>query len=147
MQQNCHSILVEASAKDIFPQILLWGEAEWWPKKSQMKFIRETSGEIKIGTRYLQKVLLPFAPQWEVEVNCLESNKKVGRKFLNGIFTGAEWVELEPVAGLTKVKYIMNFEVNGFLNRGLWNLFFRRLHDRNLEMILTNLRDFIVNKI
>jgi len=146
VQQNLHSILIEAQPKDVFPQILLWGESKWWPKNSQMKFIRETPGEIKIGTRYLQRVLLPLAPQWEVEVNIIEPGKKVGRKFLNGIFSGVEWVELEPVVGLTKVKYIMNFEVNGILNRGLWNLFFRRLHDRNLEVILANLRDFIVNK-
>jgi len=143
MPENRHSIFIEASAAEIFPQILLWGEANWWPEKSQMRFIKETSGDINVGTRYIQKVLLPFAPQWEVEVDCIVSNQKVGRKFLNGIFNGREYVELEPTAIGTKVNYVMNFEINGSVHKVLWNLFFRKLHDRNLTMILSSLKDFI----
>jgi len=146
MAQNRHSIFIEATAFEIFPQILLWGEASWWPEKSAMKFIRETPGEVKIDTRYTQKVLLPFAPQWQVEVNAITANQKVGRRFLNGIFKGEEWVELEPAAIGTRVNYVMDFEINGAINKILWKLFFRRLHDKNLEMILENLREFIVGK-
>lgn len=146
MQENRHSIFIEASAWEIYPEILLWGESVWWPKNSQMRFIRKAPGGIKVSTRYIQKVLLLFGPQWEVEVNTIEPNKKVGRRFLNGIFKGGEWVELEPTAIGTKVNYAMDFEINGAINKILWNLFFRKLHDRNLEMILTSLKDFIIAK-
>ena len=146
MEQNRHSIFVATTAFEIFPQILWWGEAAWWPKKSQMKFIRKTPGKLTVGTRFIQKVLLPFGPQWEVEISEIEPNRKVSRRFLNGIFKGEEWVELEPSAIGTKVNYVMNYDINGLINRLMWKLLFRRLHDRNIEMILSNLRDFVTPK-
>jgi hypothetical protein len=146
MRQNRHFVLVSATASQIFPQILLWGEAKWWPEKSQMKFICLTPGNLTVGTRFVQKVLLPFGPQWEVEINRIEPDKKVGRRFLNGIFKGEEWVELEPAATGTKVNYVMNYDINGAFNRVMWKLFFRRLHDKNIEMILANLSGYIKGK-
>lgn len=146
MQQNRHSIFIATTAFEIFPQILLWGEAAWWPKKSQMKFIRQTKGEIRIGTKYLQQVLLPFAPQWEAEISEIEPNRKVCRRFLNGIFKGQEWVELEPTAIGTRVNYVMDYDINGLINRMMWQWLFQRLHDRNIEMILANLKDFVTGK-
>ncbi|HLD69728.1 MAG TPA: hypothetical protein VJA17_03085, partial [Candidatus Omnitrophota bacterium] len=124
----------------------LWGEALWWPKNSSMKFIRLTPGEIQAGTRYRQKVLLPLAPIWEVEVTRLIQGKEIERIFLNGIFKGKEIVTIEERYNGTKVEYTMHYEVLGIWNQILWQLFFQKLHDRNIEMILQALQNYVVDR-
>jgi len=143
---NHHFILIEAPADLIAPEVILWGEALWWPKNSSMQFIRLTPTEIQVGTKYRQKVLLPLAPMWEAEVTGLIPGKEIERTFLNGIFKGTETVTLEERYNGTKVEYAMHYEVLGILNQILWQLFFQRLHDQNIEMILKALQDYVSNK-
>ena len=143
---NHHFILIEAPADLIVPEVILWGEAVWWPKNSSMKFTRLTPGEIQAGTKYRQKVLLPLAPTWEAEVTRLVPGKEIERTFLNGMFKGKETVTLEERYNGTKVEYVMHYEVLGILNRILWQLFFRKMHDRNIEMILKALQNYVTTK-
>ena len=143
---NHHFILIEAPADLIALEVILWGEAIWWPKNSSMKFTRLTPGEIRAGTKYRQEVLLPFAPKWEVELTRLIPGKEVERTFLNGMFKGKETVTLEERYNGTKVEYTMSYEVLGILNRILWQLFFRKMHDRNIEMILKALQNYVTDK-
>ena len=143
---NHHFILVEAPADLIAPEAVLWGEALWWPKNSSMKFTRLTPGEIQVGTKYRQEVLLPLAPKWEVEVTRLVPGKAIERTFLNGMFKGKEAVTLEERYNSTKVEYAMHYEVSGILNQILWQLLFQKMHDRNIKMILKALQDYVINK-
>lgn len=143
---NHHFVFIEAPADLVAPEVVLWGEAPWWPKNSSMKFIRLTSGEIQPGTRYRQKVLLPLAPVWEVELTRLIPGKEIERTFLNGMFKGKEIVTLEERYNGTKVEYVMRYEVLGFFNQILWQLFFQKLHDQNIKMILKALQHYVSDK-
>ncbi len=144
LEENHHFVLIEAPADLVAPQVILWGEASWWPQKSTMKFTKITPGEIKVGTRYQQKVLLPMGPSWDVEVSQLIPCKLIERIFLNGIFRGKETLLIEERSNGTKVDYIMRFYIVGFLNKILWSIHFKRLHNLNIEMILSSLKNFAI---
>jgi hypothetical protein len=145
LQENHHSVLIACAPSQALPEIIRWGEATWWPKDSLMRFEREGSGEVRTGTRYRQKVLMPFAPSWDVEVTRLEDSG-ITRRFLNGMFEGEETVAVKPRGSGVEVSYRMSYSINGSLNRVLWPLVFRRLHDRSIEAILANLKRFLEKK-
>ncbi len=139
---NSHTVIINADIERVFQQALLWGEAEWWPKYSLMRYTRLTDGGIKIGTQYHQKVLLPFAPEWDVEIISITPNKEIKRRFLNGIFSGTDSVILEPVKDSVEVKAVMDFDVNGYFNKLAWRFIFERMHDENLEKILRAMQEY-----
>lgn len=153
-KENKHSIFVHCHLGEALSEIILWGEAGWWPKNSLMRFVRCGTGLVKEGTprknpsgivrgtRYKQEVLLPFAPSWEVKVEQID-DKSITRRFLNGMFDGNETVSLEPLRDGVNVSYVMNYQINGFLNKILWPLVFERLHNRNIEEILANLKSYL----
>ena len=124
------------------PEVILWGEASWWPKNSLMRFVRKDGKDVQKGTRYRQEVLLPFAPSWDVEVSAL-TGESITRLFLNGMFAGSEVVSLREQGEDIIVFYSMTYEVKGLLNKILWFIVFCRLHDRNIETILANLKEFL----
>ncbi|MFZ5799896.1 MAG: hypothetical protein ACOY3D_00735 [Candidatus Omnitrophota bacterium] len=147
MPQNRHTIFIAAPADEVFKQALLWGEAKWWPKHSLMQFIRRSGEEIKIGTIYRQKVKLPFGPQWEVAINEIVPVQRVSRNFLNGIFKGREMVLVIPQTFGCQVDYVLDYEINGKINKLLWKIFFQRLHDENLKLILESMREYILKEV
>ena len=142
MKENSHSIIVHCQFKEALAEILRWGESSWWSKNSLMRFVRQGSGPVQKGVRYRQEVLLPFAPSWDVEVSQITA-WSITRRFLNGMFSGMETVSLKEEDSAIAVSYKMTYEINGILNKILWALFFRRLHDKNIEAILTNLKSFL----
>ena len=107
-----------------------------------MRFVRQGSGPVQKGVRYRQEVLLPFTPSWDVEVSQITA-WSITRRFLNGMFSGQETVSLKGEDSAIAVFYKMIYEVNGILNKILWTLFFRRLHDKNIKAILANLKSFL----
>src|SRR5512135_190283 len=132
LTENVHRLTVRAVGARVLPEIIKWGEAPWWPKGSRMRFVRTTSGAIAVGTRYRQEVLLPFAPSWEAEVTEI-TDHSITRRFLNGMFEGSETVALAPQGPDTEVCYEMRVRLNGAMNRLLWPLMFRRMHDANIR--------------
>jgi hypothetical protein len=142
VKENRHSVIVHCQFKEALAEIIRWGEAPWWPKNSLMRFTRQDLGPVQKGTRYRQKVILPFAPSWDVEVTDVTAFSTT-RRFLNGLFCGQETVRLQSEGETIKVFYAMIYEVNGIFNKILWALVFRRLHDNNIETILANLKDFL----
>ncbi|MFA5060595.1 MAG: SRPBCC family protein [Candidatus Omnitrophota bacterium] len=146
LELNHHSIFISAPIDAVGAQIVLWGEASWWPKRCSMKFIPEDGGEIKVGKKFKQKVLFPSAPSWTVCVTRLILNREIERTFLDGIFSGKETVTTKNVAQGTQVDYVMDFKINGSFNQVLWRIIFRRLHDRNIKLILRSLKDFMEKK-
>ena len=142
MKENSHSIIVHCQFKEALAEIIGWGESSWWPKNSLMRFVRQGSGPVQKGIRYRQEVLLPFAPSWDVEISQITASS-ITRRFLNGMFSGQETVSLKGEDSAIAVFYKMIYEVNGILNKILWTLFFRRLHDKNIKAILANLKSFL----
>lgn len=142
MKENRHAVFVSAAPKDVLAEIVRWGEAGWWPKRSLMRFSRREQGPVTTGTRYRQEVLLPFAPSWDAEVIRI-SSCGITRRFLNGMFEGEETVAYRASGSRIEVTYAMTYEVRGLVNRLLWRLIFRRLHDENIALILKNLKAFL----
>ena len=144
-KENKHSILVHCLFQEAYPEIVLWGEASWWPKGSLMRFVRKDSGPVAMGTRYRQQVLLPFAPAWDVEVGGLDAGS-ITRQLLNGMFSGSETISLEPAGPEIEIRYVMRYQINGVINKVMWPLVFERLHNRNIEEILSNLKKYLEKK-
>lgn len=142
MKENRHSIVVHCDFDRVLPEIIRWGEAQWWPKDSLMRFVRKDSGPVVKGTRYKQQVLLPFAPSWDAEVENLDG-KSITRRFLHGMFSGSETISLEPRGTELEVRYVMTYKINGLFNKILWPLVFERWHNRNIEAILANLKEYL----
>jgi hypothetical protein len=137
---NTHKILIWSFVERVVPQIILWGEASWWPKDSHMRFTRTTGpGSVQKGTRYRQLVMLPFAPSWNVEVDRV-TDMAITRSFLDGMFRGFETVSAKREGLQVAVTYEMHYSLNGIVNTILWLLIFRRMHDTNIEMILSSLK-------
>lgn len=145
-KENKHSIFVHCHLEEAYAQIILWGEAGWWPKNSLMRFVRCKNPSVIVrGTRYRQEVLLPFAPSWDVEVEKID-DKSITRRFLNGMFAGRETVSLVSLKDGINVFYVMNYKINGLFNKIMWPLVFERLHNRNIEAILENLKKYLEEK-
>ena len=142
---NHHFVLIEAPENVVGPQIILWGEAPWWPEKCSMRFIKKTIGPLAMGTEYEQRVV-PAGPHWNVRVTKLIPDREIERTFLNGMFQGKETVKIEGRYNGTRVSYLMQYEVRGIINKILWPLLFRRLHDKNIELILMALKDYVLEK-
>lgn len=143
-QNNRHEVI--ANTKDIkkaFEQIVLWGEASWWPDKCTMKFMRLGGSNIQKGTVYRQKVLLPFTPSWLALVTEIIDNKSISRRFLDGLLDGEEKVSIFDYQGSLRVEYLMNYRIKGFMNNILWKTCFNRMHDSNIRLILKNLKDYL----
>lgn len=137
---NHHSIAVNAPVDDIFRQLLAWGESEWWPSGCPMRYTWLTEGEIRVGTRYRQKVEKPFGPEWETEVVSITPGREVSRKFVGGMFTGVERLYIIREVGGSEVHYMMDFEVTGAVNRFMWNNFYMASHDENVGIVLAALK-------
>lgn len=143
---NHHFVFIEVPESIVGPEIILWGESSWWPKKCTMKFTRLTEGELRAGTQFEQKVLLPFGPRWKVEITKLVPNREIERTFLDGMFKGRERVVIEGRLNGTRVDYYMDCQAQGIINKILWPILFKKLHDNNIRMILAALKDYAVKK-
>ncbi len=135
-----HFITINAPVDTIYKEIVLWGESDWWPDESPMKYSRTDSGEIKVGTRFHQKVYKPFAPEWDVEVISITPGSEISRKFITGMFRGTDKVYIKPGEKSNEVHFLMDYEIIGGMNRILWKLAYRRMHDENIVRILNAMK-------
>ena len=143
---NHHFVFIEAPVNMVSPQIILWGEASWWPKDCQMRFKKRTPGEIRIGTEYEQRVRAPFAGSFSCRVTQLDPSREIERTFLTGMFKGRENVMLEERYNGTKVSYTLFYELRGILNVMLWPVLFQQMHDKNINKILAALKKYCEEK-
>ena len=138
-----HFILIESPLDTVEREIILWGEALWWPKKSRLQFVRTTSGGIGTGARYQARLLTFWGPRWEVEVTKLMDGHQIQRTFSHRRFILEENLNLEERYNGTKVNYWLTYRIPGLFHRILWQVFFQRLFDKTIAMALASLKDYI----
>ena len=138
-------ISIKSDPKSIFKELLSWGRSNWWPK-ILMQF-RDLSEDIQEGTVYLQKVNLPFGPKWHTRNTLIKSTTYyIQRTFLGGIFDGFEELTVIPKEDVSEVVYCFHYIVRGTINKLLWSFFFKRLHEKNINLILTSLKQYLEEK-
>jgi uncharacterized membrane protein len=141
---NHHSVIVNAPQEKIYREMLSWGESEWWPKESPMHYTRLSGGSgAAPGTRFRQKVHVPFGPEWQVEVISATPHREVSWQFVDGMFTGVYRVYIIPTEDGCELHFMMDYEVAGPVNRLVWRLFSLGQHDRNIMHILNSLKDYV----
>ena len=140
---NHHSVIIRAPQEKIFREMLSWGESEWWPKESPMRYTRLMGGSGTVpGTRFRQKVHVPFGPGWEVEVISATPHREVSWQFIEGMFTGVYRVYIIPGEDVCELHFLMDYEIAGPINRMVWRFFSLGQHDRNIMLILNSLKDY-----
>tara|TARA_B100000315_G_scaffold249868_1_gene281749 strand:+ start:229 stop:669 length:441 start_codon:yes stop_codon:yes gene_type:complete len=138
-------ISIKSDPKSIFKELLSWGRSNWWPK-ILMQF-RDLPEDIQEGTVYLQKVNLPFGPKWHTRNTLIKSTTYyIQRTFLGGIFDGFEELTVIPKEDVSEVAYCFHYIIRGTINELLWFLFFKRLHEKNINLILTSLKQYLEEK-
>jgi uncharacterized membrane protein len=141
---NHHSVIIRAPQEKIYIEMLSWGESEWWPKESPMRYTRLSEGIGAVpGARFRQKVHVPFGPVWEVEVISATPYREVSWRFLEGMFTGVYRVYVIPDEDACELHFMMDYEVAGFINRLAWRFFSLGQHDKNIMLILNSLKDYV----
>lgn len=145
-QSNRHEVMVNSGdVNKAFREIVLWGEATWWPNSCRVVFIPMDRSPIQVGTQYKQKVLLPFAPSWLFLVKDIKTNKSITRKLHKGFLDAEELISIIPEKNRLKIQYDMEYKVKGRLYRILWKLFLKKMHDENINLILGNLKRYLEN--
>ena len=57
-----------------------------------------------------------------------------------------ETISMEGCGDNLEIKYVMNYSLNGSLNKILWPIVLKKMHDKNIEMILRNLKRYLEKK-
>ena len=140
-------IKIEAVCRDIFRELIRWGQAEWWPKRSLMN-IENLDGPIDVGTRYRQQVKIPFGPHWCTVNKVIDKkNMYIRRDFLGGMFDGFEELSVVPDEdGNGDVAYTFAAEVKGGVNKFLWQKAAKKMHTENINIILKTLKEYLEKK-
>lgn len=141
---NHHFIFIEAPIDIVGPEAMLWGDAQWWPTKCSMRFTKKTEGDVRVGTEYEQKVLMPFGPKWIVKVTKIIPNRMVRRDFKTGILEGYEVVRVGERSNGTRIDYELYYKIRGLVNKILWLFIYRKKHDENMVLILNALKDHVM---
>ena len=133
--------IIVSSPQSIFEELLTWGESSWWPKKSLMQF-KNLSGKREKSSVYLQKVRLPFGPSWHTRNEIIDpENLRIKRVFLDGMFDGFEELSVEKLQdNAFKAVYKFSYRIKGLINKIMWSLLFKRLHTKNIVLILGSLK-------
>lgn len=143
-RKNRHEIIINTSdQKKAFDQIVLWGEAPWWPKQCLMKFTKIGDVSVQKGTMYHQRVNVPFGPRWLSLVTDVVENASISRKYLEGFIDGEETLRLVPSDGTTKIEYVLEYTIRGRFYTVAWKACLEALHDRNIKRILEQLKHYL----
>lgn len=140
-------LFIEAPVQVVSAEVVSWGEASWWPKDCLWKYIRQTDGEIAIGTKYVIKINKPSAPDWAAEVSQLLPSRLIERMFTKGMFRGFERIILEEKSNGTRIDYELHFQVRGLLNFILWPLVLRAQYVKTIKSIMDGLKTHLLAEI
>ncbi|MFH1771627.1 MAG: hypothetical protein ABH872_02315 [Candidatus Omnitrophota bacterium] len=137
-------IIIRAGKELVFNELVFWGESPWWPKSCPMVF-KNMGTRIEQGATYLQTVKLPFGPKWHSRIKTIDcSGLHIRRVFLDGIFEGFEEQNVKNIENhVNRVEYTLDCEIKNLFDMILWKLFFRKLHIKNISMVLNALKNHI----
>jgi hypothetical protein len=106
-----------------------------------------TGGTVSVGTRYQQMIRAPFLGQrWTVEVSRIVPGRLIERTFLDGPFSGFERLEGVGAPEGTMVIYAIHGHLRHGFGRRMWPVLWERLHDHNIRLILSALKDFMMDQ-
>jgi len=141
---NKHELFIETEDyKRIFDQLVLWGEAPWWPVNCLMRFRRIGNEPVRKGTMYHQQVRVPFGPRWLSVVSDIDDNRSISRKYLDSFIDGEEVARVITVNGGAKVEYELSYSIKGFFYQCAWERCLCSLHDANIQKVLGHLKTYI----
>ncbi len=138
-------VAVKAEPKEIFRELNLWAKSRWWPK-ILIRF-KDMPQDLSQGSVYLQKVNLPFGPKWRTKNTLIKPNTfYIQRTFIDGIFDGFEELTVKPGEEASEVTYCFHYIIRGFLNKLLWEGFFKRVSIKNINLALNSLKKYLEKK-
>lgn len=137
---------IRADKRDVFEELVLWGESAWWPEACRMRF-ENTSGFVGEGTLYRQKVRLPFGPAWFARNESVDKNKLyIKRVFSEGMFDGFEEISAGEGDSGARAHYVFCVSVKGVINRFFWRFWARPAHIKNIDVVLGALKHHLEAK-
>jgi hypothetical protein len=142
MNNLVQEVAIKADSVSTFEEIVRWQDGGWWPKVP-MKFTRLTDNDGK--PIYLQEAKVPFGPKWHTKIEPADYQQKTTRRyFLDGIFQGGrEEITLEDTESGLLVKYNFYYQIKSRVGKFFWDKVFKRLHKKNIEKILTALKEHL----
>ena len=107
--------------------------------------IENLSGTIEIGTRYRQRVRLPFGPNWCTVNKVIDKkNLYIRREFFGNMFDGFEELTVIPDEdGNGEVDYTFAAELKGVFSKFFWKNGAKSMHTDNITVILSSLKEYL----
>ncbi|MCB9757765.1 MAG: hypothetical protein H6753_04985 [Candidatus Omnitrophica bacterium] len=140
-------MFLEAPIEAVSAELITWGESSWWPQDCLWKYIRQTDGEIRVGTQYLIKINKPSAADWTAQVTQLLPKCLVERTFEKGLFNGFERITMEERANGTRIDYELHFKIRGLLNILMWPFLFRAQYVKTINKVMDALKDYVLEQV
>lgn len=145
MRTEFWSIEIPAPPEQVFPY--LWDNAlipRWvashnaatyrFPAEPRMERTAVTSIQMRGG--------------WHLMAECIkvDLNREVAHRFVQGPIKGTERWVLEPAgAGVTTMRKVLEYEIEGSFHRFIWSVYGRRAHSRVSVLELEALRDLVAD--
>lgn len=147
LSENRQFVFIEAPIELVGPEVVLWGEASWWPKDSAMQFVKTSPGDVGVGTTFEMKLVKPIKHAWKAEVTRFIPGQLIERTFKTGPFKGYELVYAEERSNGTRVEYELHYTIPGPFDLLMWNLFCKKMHEASITKILEALKAFCMKKM
>ncbi len=139
-------VFIEAPLEKVAAEIFRWDKSAWWPRESVLRYIPETPGGMKEGSRYTVKMLIPLADDLKVEVTNMNPKNGLVMEFNEGMLEGNELIILEGRYNGTRVNYILDYTVKGLLRSFIWNVFVKSRYLQSMKNILEHMKRYVNQK-
>ena len=125
--------------------VMAWQESAWWPKKCSIHFLQKSAGAQPAPAP--KQPLFKQAPSaWVVEVTKFVPGRLQERTVKTGLWEGVEILRIEERANGSRVVYELHCQIKGFLKRILWNFSYRKQLEKDIKLIFSALKEFIIKQ-
>lgn len=128
-------------------ELILWEHGAWYPKDCPVRYVRETSGELQVGTLYAQTITKPFPVKNLLEVTRFVPGRVIERTYRKGILKGIERISIEERANGTRIDYDLHYMIPNPVDRLLWQLFYRKQLEATIDKVLKTIKEALQKKI
>ncbi|MBI4577128.1 MAG: SRPBCC family protein [Planctomycetes bacterium] len=136
------SMVLGRSPRAVFPQLVLWPEASWWPDGVRLRYERDGVGPSGRGARYRVRGR-GVAAGGRIEVIDVEEGHSVTFLHGDGAVEGVTHLIAEPVREGCRVAVVEVWTVRGAWGRLRWRLGGAESHRRDLQAVLDSLRRYL----